>query len=65
LRDVAFDGGARIVTVTPERDAQARVLPDVEGVSLEEGTEAPKGARLTLTLPAQSFTVIEAATAGG
>jgi alpha-L-arabinofuranosidase len=65
LRDVAFDGDVRIVTVTPERDPRARVLPDVEGVVVEEGSEAPKDATLTLTLPAQSFTVIEAATAVG
>jgi alpha-N-arabinofuranosidase len=64
LREVAFGSDARVVTVTPERGPGNRVVPDVEGVGLEEGSEAPKGATLTLTLPAQSFTVIEAGTTG-
>jgi hypothetical protein len=38
------------------------VLPDVEGACLEEGTEKARGQVLTLTLPPQSFTVIEADT---
>ena len=65
LRDLAFDSDARIATVTAERGGQSRVLPDVEGAHLEEGSETPKGSTLTLTLPPQSFTVVEAATNGG
>jgi hypothetical protein len=41
------------------------VLSDVEGACLEEGSETPKGAVLTLTLPPQSFTVVQAMTVGG
>jgi alpha-L-arabinofuranosidase len=63
LRDLVFDSTAEIRTVTAERGPGARVLPDVEGACLEEGSQAPKGATLTLTFPPQSFTVIEVATA--
>jgi hypothetical protein len=65
LRDLAFDSDAQIAAVTAERGRQSRVLPDVEGAYLEEGSETPKGSTLTLTLPPQSFTVVEAATTGG
>jgi alpha-N-arabinofuranosidase len=65
LRDLAFDGDAQVATVTAERGPAARVLPDVEGAWLEEGSETPKGPVLTLTLPPQSFTVVEAVTDGG
>jgi alpha-L-arabinofuranosidase len=65
LRDLAFDSDAQIAVVTAERGRDARVLPDVEGAHLDEGSEAAKGATLTLTLPPQSFTVVEAATTGG
>lgn len=63
LRDAGFDGAADVRTVTAERDRSTRTLPDVEGVHLDEGTETTHGSTLTLTLPAQSFTVVEAATA--
>jgi alpha-L-arabinofuranosidase len=65
LRDLAFDSDAEIATVTAARGHEARALPDVEGACVEEGSDTPKGATLTLTLPPQSFPVIEAATAGG
>ena len=63
LRDRVFDGVAEVRTVTAERGRDARALPDVEGVSLDEGSQTPTSATLTLTLPPQSFTVIEVATA--
>ena len=63
LRDLVFAGDARITAVTAERGPGARVLPDVEGACLEEGSQAATGATLALTLPPQSFTVIQAATA--
>ena len=44
-----------------ERD---RPLPGIEGVHLAEGSETPQGQTVTLTLPARSFTVVEAATTG-
>jgi alpha-N-arabinofuranosidase len=62
LRDSSFDGVAEITTVTAERGPDARVLPDVEGACVTEGSEKPAGSLLSLTLPPQSFTVIEAAT---
>jgi hypothetical protein len=37
------------------------VLPDVETVHMEHGTEHPKDGTVVLTLPPQSFTLIEAA----
>jgi hypothetical protein len=39
-----------------------RPLPDIEGVHLAEGSETPQGRAVALTLPARSFTVVEAAT---
>jgi alpha-N-arabinofuranosidase len=59
LRDLVFDGVAEVRAVTAERGRDTRARPDVEGVCLEEGSAAPKSATLTLTLPPQSFTVIE------
>ena len=63
LRDLVFDGVAEVRAVTAERGRDTRALPDVEGVCLEEGSATPRSARLTLTLPPQSFTVIEVTTA--
>jgi len=63
VRDLVFRGDARIQCVAAERDPGTRILPDVEGACLEEGSETPDGATLTLTLPPQSFTVVEVATA--
>jgi hypothetical protein len=62
LRDLAFDGAATIATVTAEAAGQARDLPDVEGVRLQEGAETPHGGTCVLTLPPKSFTVLETAT---
>lgn len=62
LRDLAFDSVVEVRSLTAERGRDARVLPDVEGACLEEGSEKPKGSTLSLTLPPQSFTVIESAT---
>jgi alpha-N-arabinofuranosidase len=61
LRDMVFDGPARIRCLTAEREPAARILPDVQGACLEEGSETAKGATLAFALPPQSFTVIEAA----
>jgi len=62
LRDHAFDGPAGIRTVTANSDPGARPLPGIEGVHLSEGSETPDAHTVTLTLPPQSFTVVEAAT---
>jgi len=60
LRDFAFDGAAAITTVTEGGAAEPRTLPDVATAHLDEGSEHLTGAAVELTLPPQSFTVIEA-----
>ena len=62
LRVHVFGGAAEIRTLTAERDPGSRVLPDVAGARLAEGSETAHGPALTVTLPAQSFTVVQAAT---
>ena len=52
---------ADITTVTAETSKAARALPDVAGAPWSEGSEKP-GRPLSLTLPPQSFTLIEVAT---
>jgi hypothetical protein len=61
LRDRTFDGPARIRTVTAARSGDARTLPDVETVQVEEGSEDTKDGVVAIRLPPRSFTVIEAA----
>ena len=61
LRDMAFGGSAEIRTVTAASGGEARTLPDVETARIAEGSENTKDGTVTLTLPPQSFTVIEAA----
>jgi hypothetical protein len=61
LRDAAFAGAAEIRTVTAGGPGEPRVLPDVATARLESGTENSKDGTVVLTLPPQSFTVIEAA----
>jgi hypothetical protein len=51
VRDLVFHGDARIRYVTAESNRDSRVLPDVEGARLEEGTLAAKGSALCLALP--------------
>ena len=60
LRDFAFDGAAAITTVTAGGPAEPRMLPDVATAHLEEGVERPVGGTVEITLPPQSFTVVEA-----
>jgi alpha-L-arabinofuranosidase len=61
LRDFTFAGSAQIETITAGGPGEPRVLPDVETVHMEHGTEHPKDGTVVLTLPPQSFTLIEAA----
>jgi len=61
LRDHEFAGGAEITTVTAGGAGEPRVLPDVATAHLDHGTENPKDGTVVLTLPPQSFTLIEAA----
>ncbi len=60
LRDFAFVGNPSVKTLTGETGSGARVLPDIEAVTLEEGTGLSKGADGFITLPPKSFAVIEA-----
>ena len=62
LRDHAFDGAVEIRALTAGGERDGRPLPGIEGVHLAEGSETPRAETITLTLPAQSFTVVEAAT---
>jgi alpha-L-arabinofuranosidase len=61
LRDFTFAGPAEIKTITAGGPGEPRVLPDVETVRMEHGTEHPKDGTVVLNLPPQSFTLIEAA----
>jgi alpha-L-arabinofuranosidase len=59
LRDAAFDGDAAITTLTAGGPDDARPMPDVEAAHLATGREPAHGAVFALTLPPQSFSVIE------
>jgi alpha-N-arabinofuranosidase len=60
LRDASFNGEARIRHLTARRETTGGAVPGLAQVHLEDGTEQVKGDRMTLALPAGSFTVIEA-----
>jgi alpha-N-arabinofuranosidase len=64
LRDHAFDAAAAITTVTAGVAVEPPVLPGVATTHVEAGEERPSGAVLAVTLPPQSFTVIEAPLTG-
>jgi alpha-L-arabinofuranosidase len=59
LRDAAFDGDAAVTTLTAGRADDPRPLPGVQPAHLEARREPARGPVLVLTLPAQSFSVIE------
>jgi alpha-L-arabinofuranosidase len=59
LRDAAFDGAAAITTLTAGGTDDARPMPDVAAAHLATGSEPTHGAVFALTLPPQSFSVIE------
>jgi alpha-L-arabinofuranosidase len=61
LRDHAFAGPVEIKTITAGGPGDPVVMPDVEPVHMEQGTENPKNGTVVLSLPPQSFTLIEAA----
>jgi alpha-N-arabinofuranosidase len=60
LADGVFDGPVRVRTMTG--DPEARVAPGIEAARVEEGSEKAADSRVLLTLPARSFTVVEANT---
>ncbi len=64
LRNGTFAGPVEITTVTAGGENEPRVLADVATARLEHGTEDPKDGAVVLTLPPQSFTLIEAAISG-
>ena len=66
LRDGVFTGRARVRGITGESKGHTnRPAPDIEGVTVEDGSEEPKGDTLIVTVPASSFTVIEVPIAAG
>ena len=60
LRDFVFSGPAAVTTVT-EGPADGGDLPGIAAARVTEGTEDLSGGAVVLTLPPQSFTVVEAA----
>jgi alpha-N-arabinofuranosidase len=63
LRGLAFGGAAAITTVTAAGAGDERVLSDVVTAHMVTGEELAAGAELAITVPPQSFTLIEAPTA--
>jgi hypothetical protein len=59
LRDMAFQGPAEVRTVTA--GGVAGPLPGLATAQVTEGAENTKDGTVILTLPPESFTVIEAA----
>jgi alpha-N-arabinofuranosidase len=59
LRDAVFGADADLAVVTADPEG-ARVLPDVQPARLARGARPAKGSALALTLPPQSFTLVEA-----
>ncbi|MGH9107743.1 MAG: alpha-N-arabinofuranosidase [Acidimicrobiales bacterium] len=58
LRDALFDGKVQLRCLAgPGRPS---VVPGVEEVGLSEGSEVPAGSIVVLSLPARSFTLVEA-----
>ncbi|HTU74560.1 MAG TPA: alpha-L-arabinofuranosidase C-terminal domain-containing protein [Trebonia sp.] len=60
LRDLSFDGAAAITTVTAGGAGDVSALAGIATTGVATGEERPAGAEVALTLPPQSFTVIEA-----
>ena len=63
LRDATFAADADLSVLTAADPSSTRDLPDVEPARLHHEQVPGKGPVLTLTLPAQSFTLVEAALA--
>ena len=66
VRDPAFDGPVDLHTVTAApgtAPGSSSAVPGVQGARVDEGSEAAKGGTVTITLPPQSFTTVEAALA--
>jgi alpha-N-arabinofuranosidase len=60
LRGLSFGGAAAITTVTAGGAGDQRVLPDVATAHVATGEERSAGSELAITVPPQSFTLIEA-----
>jgi alpha-N-arabinofuranosidase len=61
LRDVAFAGAARVRSLKDGGSTEPSAVPDVQSATIEEGSEATTGPKLVVTIPPQSFVVMEAA----
>ena len=59
LRGMAFQREATIRVVTAGRGATSSSVPNVESAAIAEGTQATKGSELLVSLPPQSFSVIQ------
>ena len=61
LRDMAFGDTARVQVLTAAASTEPSAVLGVLPAHLEEGSEAAKGPKLVVTMPPQSFVVVEVA----
>jgi alpha-L-arabinofuranosidase len=61
LRDMAFGDAARVRALTAGASTEPSSVLGVLPAHLEEGSEAAKGHKLVVTMPPQSFVVVEVA----
>ena len=61
LRDAGFGDAARVRLLTAGSGTGPSAVPGVRPANIEEGSEAAKGSKLVVTMPPQSFAVLEVA----
>jgi alpha-N-arabinofuranosidase len=59
LRDLVFGGPARVQSLTAGPSTVQPAVPSVQPVSIDDGAVAPNGAELVISMPPQSFAVVE------
>jgi alpha-N-arabinofuranosidase len=59
LRDLVFGGPARVQTLTAGPSSATSAVPNVQPVNIDDGAEAPNGSELVISMPPQSFAVVE------
>jgi alpha-N-arabinofuranosidase len=59
LRDLVFGGSARVRTLTSGPSAAPLAVPSVRPTSVDDGSVAPNGSELVISMPPQSFAVVE------
>jgi alpha-N-arabinofuranosidase len=62
LRDAGFGDAARVRLLTAGSGTGPSAVPGVRPANIEEGSEAAKGSKVVVTMPPQSFAVLEVAT---